>query len=117
MDSPECQKQIKGDVKALMDFGFDAWKLDGCGGETDLVAINKEIKAAGKAIMVENCHWGSKYPFKPDRSKPPEEGCPWNFYRSSGDVRASYASIQHNLATTVPLAMQNLSYPGCWAYP
>ena len=53
MDSPECQKQIKGDVKALIDFGFDAWKLDGCGGETDLVAINKEIKAAGKAIMVE----------------------------------------------------------------
>ena len=39
------------------------------------------------------------------------------FYRSSGDVRASYASIQHNLATTVPLAQQNLSYPGCWAYP
>ena len=53
VDSPECMKQIKGDVKALIDYGFDAWKLDGCGGETDLVAINKEIKAAGKAIMVE----------------------------------------------------------------
>jgi hypothetical protein len=67
--------------------------------------------------VTRSCHWGSKYPFKPDKTKPPAEGCPWNFYRSSGDVRASYASIQHNLATTVPLAMQNLSYPGCWAYP
>lgn len=64
--------------------------------------------------MVENCHWGHTIP---DPSKPPEEGCPWNFYRTSGDVRASYASIQHNLATTVPLAAKNLSYPGCWGYP
>ena len=52
VDSPVCQKQIEGDVKALHDFGFDAWKLDGCGGETDLVAVNKAIKAAGKPIMV-----------------------------------------------------------------
>jgi hypothetical protein len=47
---------------------------------------------------------GSKYPFKPDPAKPPEEGCPWNFYRSSGDVRASYASIVHNLGTVAPVA-------------
>ena len=75
------------------------------------------MTAAGKKITVENCHWGSVTPFKPDPSLPPAQGCPWNFYRSSGDVRASYASILHNLATTVPLATQNLSYPGCWAYP
>ena len=110
-----CDMQMKGDVAALVKkFDFDAWKLDGCGGEYDLVAINKEIKAAGKPIMVENCHWGGTIP---DRTLPPEEGCPWNFYRSSGDVRASYASIRGNLATTVPLAAKNLSYPGCWAYP
>ena len=24
---------------------------------------------------------------------PGEDFCPWNFYRSSGDVRASYASV------------------------
>jgi alpha-galactosidase len=115
----ECQAQINGDVAALFKFGFDAWKLDGCGGETDLVKVNAAIVAAGKgkSIMVENCHWGSKYPFKPDKTKPPAEGCPWNFYRTSGDVRASYASIIRNLGTTYPLSKQNLSYPGCWAYP
>jgi alpha-galactosidase len=102
-------------VNALVkEYNFDAWKLDGCGGEFDLVAINAAIKKAGKPIMVENCHWGRTIP---DRSKPPAEGCPWNFYRSSGDVRASYASIRGNLATTIPLAGKNLSYPGCWAYP
>lgn len=67
--------------------------------------------------MVENCHWGSKKPFKPDPSLPPAEGCPWNFYRSSQDVRASYASILYNLGTVMPLHQANLSYPGCWAYP
>jgi hypothetical protein len=40
-------------------FNFDSWKLDGCGGETDLVLFNKYIKEAGKPIMVENCHWGN----------------------------------------------------------
>jgi len=98
-------------------FNFDSWKLDGCGGETDLVTFNKYMVEAGKPIMVENCHWGSKKPFKPDRSLPPAEGCPWNFYRTSGDVRASYTSILRNLGTTVPLAQGNLSYPGCWGYP
>ena len=110
-----CGRQIKQDVAALIEYGFDSWKLDGCGGETDLVTFNKYINAAGKKIMVENCHWGSQPPFKPDPALPPAEGCPWNFYRSSGDVRASYASILSNLATTFPLHAANLSYPGCWA--
>ena len=113
----ECDMQIKQDVAALHHYGFDAWKLDGCGGETDLVTFNKYITELGKPIMVENCHWGSVRPFKPDPSLPPAEGCPWNFYRSSGDVRASYASVLHNLATIAPLHQSNLSYPGCWAYP
>jgi hypothetical protein len=43
--------------------------------------------------------------------------CPWNFYRTSGDVRASFDSIMGNLATVIPLADKNLSTPGCWAYP
>ena len=116
-NATECENQIKGDVGQMAKFNFDSWKLDGCGGETDLVLWNKYINATGKAIMVENCHWGSVKPFKPDRSLPAAEGCPWNFYRSSGDVRASYASVLHNLGTVMPLRSDNLSYPGCWAYP
>jgi hypothetical protein len=46
----ECAMQIAGDVNALVkDYNFDAWKLDGCGGEYDLVAINKAIKVGAKA--------------------------------------------------------------------
>eukprot|EP00051_Salpingoeca_urceolata_P028432 m.486848 g.486848 ORF g.486848 m.486848 type:complete len:439 (+) comp24640_c0_seq1:103-1419(+) len=113
----ECDKQIEADVKALRKYNFDSWKLDGCGNEKDLVTFNKYVLQTGRPITVENCHWGVVKPFKPDPSLPPAEGCPWNFYRSSGDVRASYASVLNNLGTVVPLASQNLSYPGCWAYP
>lgn len=113
----QCEDQIKNDVAALMKYDFDAWKLDGCGGEIDLVTFNKYISQYDKPIMIENCHWGVVPPFKPNRTEPPAEGCPWNFYRSSGDVRASYASVLSNLATVAPLHEANLSYPGCWAYP
>ncbi len=43
--------------------------------------------------------------------------CPWNYFRTSGDVRASYGSIVGNLQTTIQWAKTGLSAPGCWAYP
>jgi len=107
------QKYYAGDVKAFRKFGFDAWKLDGCGVQTDMQLWDDLIKAdGGKPVMVENCHWGSKMPYEPNRT-----WCPWNFYRSSGDVRAKYSSIVGNLNTVTKFSSQNLSYPGCWAYP
>ena len=146
------KKFYVGDVKALRNYGFDSWKLDGCGAQamtpaclahvlnpatyspltppappcppprchrvqTDLQLYDDLIKATPptggrSAIMVENCHWGSKVPFKPNAT-----WCPWNFYRTSGDVRARYSSVVGNLQTTGKYAASNLSYPGCWAYP
>jgi len=59
--------------------------------------------------MIENCHWGG--------TVPNETWCPWNFFRTSGDVRASYGSVVGNLLTTVHWAEKKLAKPGCWAYP
>ena len=47
-----------GDVAAFVKFGFSSWKLDGCGGEWNLVEFNTHMNSTGKAVMVENCHWG-----------------------------------------------------------
>ncbi len=47
-----------GDVAAFVKYGFSSWKLDGCGGEWNLVEFNKHMNSTGKAVMVENCHWG-----------------------------------------------------------
>jgi len=123
-NTTECEMQIRGDVAAMRKFGFDSWKLDGCGGELDLVYFNKIIEETApttgrKDIMIENCHWGPRgpKPNTPDPNQPAAEGCPFNFYRSSGDVRASFSSIMGNLQSVDFYSAKNLSYPGCWAYP
>lgn len=105
-------KYYKGDVKALYQYGFDGVKLDGCGAQLDLEQYYEMMNSTGKAITVENCHWGSKSPFEPTATF-----CPWNFYRTSGDVRAQYASVLANLETTYKYSDTILSRPGCWAYP
>merc|ERR1719456_374040 len=85
--------------------------------------------------MIENCHWGSTTPgggpppprrpwIVPNQTDGPCTGttdvsdCPYNFYRTSGDIRSNWHSMHSNLLTTrkfqgdVPL-----SRPGSWAYP
>merc|ERR1719235_2648520 len=107
------RKFYEGDAKALRDFNFDGYKLDGCGAQTDMQLWDDVFKAdKGPPVMVENCHWGSKVPYEPNQT-----WCPWNFYRTSGDVNARYSSVVGNLNTVTKFSSQNLSYPGCWAYP
>jgi len=48
---------------------------------------------------------------------PTADWCPFNFFRTSNDIRANYASVLTNLATTQQFAVANLSRPGCWGYP
>lgn len=102
-------KCYKGDAAALQLFGFDGVKLDNCGKQKDLDLWSRLFNESGKAIMIENCHWGESVPTK--------DHCPYNFYRTSGDVRAKYLSVIQNLDTVQKFADQNLSTPGCWAYP
>ena len=103
---PEC---YQGDVDAVMDYGFDSIKLDGCGGERDLTLYADLFNQTGKSILIENCHWGG--------TVPNATWCPWNYFRSSGDIRASYDAVVGNLQTTIQWAKSGLSQPGCWAYP
>mmetsp|Transcript_11280 Transcript_11280/g.23693 ORF Transcript_11280/g.23693 Transcript_11280/m.23693 type:complete len:434 (+) Transcript_11280:62-1363(+) len=103
------EAMYRGDVAALTVFGFDAVKLDGCGTQRDLDLWSSLLNGTGRPVMIENCHWGG--------TVPNETWCPWNFFRTSGDVRASYGSVVGNLLTTVQWAQKGLSKPGCWAYP
>lgn len=99
----------EGDVHAALDYGFDSIKLDGCGRELDLTLFAQLFNESGKSIMIENCHWGG--------TVPNATWCPWNYFRSSGDIEASYDSVVRNLQTTIQWAKSGLSAPGCWAYP
>jgi len=97
------------DVTSLIQFGFDAVKLDGCGTQMDLDLWSRLINGTGRPVMIENCHWGKTVPTK--------DWCPWNFFRTSGDVRPEYGSVVGNLQTTIQWAEAGLSRPGCWGYP
>ena len=43
--------------------------------------------------------------------------CPYNFYRTSGDINARWGSMLANIATVVKYLDANTSRPGAWAYP
>ena len=101
-------KCYAGDVKKTVEFGFDSIKLDGCGQQMDLSKWANYFNATGKSILIENCHWGDTLPTATE--------CPYNYFRSSTDIRASYDVVMHNLMTVPPIAEKKLSRPGCWAY-
>jgi hypothetical protein len=50
-------------------------------------------------------------------SCPTRDWCPFNFYRTSGDIRETWNSFVRNLLTTVRFldAEEPLSGPHCWA--
>ena len=112
--STDQEKFYAGDVNALVQYGFDGIKLDGCGAQLDLELYYNLINATGRPVTIENCHWGNqgKLDFQPTL-----DYCPFNFYRSSGDVAATYTSVLRNLASVTRYAQAGLSRPGCWAYP
>eukprot|EP01051_Picozoa_sp_SAG22_P016190 SAG22_NODE_2240_length_2803_cov_1.576923_4_plen_284_part_00 len=108
----------EGDIRTLDSLGFTGAKYDNCA-----VMRNSSLYAAlmnktGKSFLIENCHWGVCT--DDDTSSCPTRGrtwCPFNFFRTSGDVRETWNSWVRNLLTAVkfldkdePLAGQH-----CWA--
>jgi len=69
-----------GDVQATIDFGFDGIKLDGCGEFRNLSFFAQAFNKTGVPVMMENCHWGG------DGPDDGWEGCPFHFFRTSGDI-------------------------------
>ena len=121
-------KCFLGDVNAVVNWGFDSLKLDGCGKQENIALwwtlFNWTLSniPGAKPVLLENCHNGphsgspaALSPFGP--YVPTRDWCPFHMYRSSGDIRPQWGSILSNLQTIPPLAAANLSRPGCWAYP
>eukprot|EP00456_Euglypha_rotunda_P072685 TRINITY_DN6586_c0_g1_i2.p1 TRINITY_DN6586_c0_g1~~TRINITY_DN6586_c0_g1_i2.p1 ORF type:complete len:534 (-),score=57.64 TRINITY_DN6586_c0_g1_i2:133-1734(-) len=110
-DSTYQEEHYEGDVNAIVGYGFDEVKLDGCGEFLDLDTWADLLNATGRPVLIENCHWGGTVPTL--------DWCPFNYFRTSGDISASWTSFFNNLQTVVPYTDYNnpLSRPGCWAYP
>jgi hypothetical protein len=61
--------------------------------------------------MLDPSHQGHG-PYLPNKTY-----CPWNIFRTSGDIGVEYGTIIKNLRSTDQWARSGLSRPGCWAYP
>ena len=107
-----------GDIKDLHDFNFDGVKIDGCGAQRNQTLYAQLMRDSGKSYTIENCHWG-RCTDSDDSSCPTTDWCPFNWYRTSGDINAGVGSWLSNLQTTIKFQDYDapLSQPGCWAYP
>jgi hypothetical protein len=88
------ERCYEGDVKALIDYGFDGVKLDACGWQMDLDLWQRLIQEHTKdrPVLIEACHWGRTVPEKPnyviDESNATIDmgWCPFHYWRTSGDI-------------------------------
>eukprot|EP01052_Picozoa_sp_SAG31_P025120 SAG31_NODE_2184_length_6244_cov_3.004882_2_plen_147_part_00 len=118
----ELDRNYAGDIAALKRLGFDAAKFDNCGAMKNITKYAELMKKSGKNYTIENCHWGHCWDQGGDTDAsgcPTVDWCPFNLYRTSGDVAKSSGSWLHNLQTTTKFRdlQSPLSRPGCWAYP
>lgn len=138
------EKHYRGDVRAIIDLGFSGVKLDSCGQFRNLSRWADLLNATGKPILIENCDQGMTVPCGNDPNKagacgqrippgtpfgaPVENGCsgttpvsncPYNLYRTSGDVAPNWLTARGNVLTTIKFAQGPIprSRPGAWAYP
>jgi len=114
----ELDINYEGDVRQLHAFGFDGVKLDNCGDQRNMTKYAELMQATGKSYLIENCHWGRCSDLDIS-SCPTADWCPFNWFRTSGDINSSPMSWLYNLQTTKKFQdpVNPLSRPGCWAYP
>eukprot|EP01059_Diplonema_ambulator_P031670 TRINITY_DN588_c0_g3_i1.p1 TRINITY_DN588_c0_g3~~TRINITY_DN588_c0_g3_i1.p1 ORF type:complete len:430 (+),score=134.63 TRINITY_DN588_c0_g3_i1:49-1338(+) len=123
-DEAYIQKHMEQSAKAVVEYGFEGVKLDGCGQFRNLTWWAELLNQTGTAIMIENCHWGETVPGQTTGDAPcsglgSPSDCPYNFYRTSGDIQANFDSMFRNLQTVAKFTNTDppLSRPGSWAYP
>jgi len=96
-----------------------------CTGSTACLGISFEADEAMPTMPIPKCYLKSAVHFVPyDASNArcafdgSPNDCPYNFFRTSGDINARWSSMLGNLETTLRYRTEPpLSRPGTWAYP
>lgn len=132
-DPVMIKKIMEKSAEAVGKYNFDGLKLDSCSQFNNLTWWASLINETGREVLVENCHQGGLDP--PGLGNPGQRGgtegnclgtttpsdCPYNIYRTSGDINPNFAHIMGNVNTVVKFlgspTQTPLSRPGAWAYP
>ena len=121
-------KVYAADAKQLVDAGFHGVKLDDCGDGTGLGLLErvKAINVSGRALLIENSNQGVGGPGAPahngrDNPTSADAPCPFNLFRTGGDIVPDFGVVVDKLQRTVPYlgnaSFKPISRPGCWGYP
>eukprot|EP00729_Bicosta_minor_P000100 gene100-10827_t len=77
----------EGDVNFTYAMGFDGVKIDSCGAQRNMTL----------PIIIENCHQGQDFPDGGDPGQMGDDWCPYNFFRTSGDIINVWDRVVENL--------------------
>ena len=118
-----AERAYIGDVRQILDAGFDGVKIDNCGDDdgSGFASRVQHINASGTALVIENSNQAHGH--GPPRGVPvdPEGWCNYNLFRSGGDIGPDFGNVISKLQTTLPFlgngTSKPISRPGCWAYP
>jgi len=123
-ETVEKRINYEGDVRATVAWGFDGVKIDSCGAQKNMTLYYELFNQSDRPLSIENCHQGRNIT---DGGNPDQMGpgwCPYNQFRTSGDIVNLWDRVMSNLISVVPFlqppnkaATAPLSRPGCWAYP
>eukprot|EP01051_Picozoa_sp_SAG22_P001574 SAG22_NODE_63_length_23302_cov_17.506551_6_plen_205_part_00 len=93
----EHRINYEGDVNLTFNAGFDGVKIDSCGAQKNMTLYAELFNATGKPIVIENCHQGQSFPDGGDPGEMGEGWCPYNFFRTSGDIINVWDRVIENL--------------------
>ena len=126
----ERRINYEGDVKQVVAWGFDGVKIDSCGAQKNMTLYYELFNQSGVPITIENCHQGQNITDGGDPGQMGPGWCPYNLFRTSGDIVNLWDRVMSNLMTAAPFlspdkkhggahanTSQPVSRPGCWAYP
>ena len=110
-DPDMIDKIYRQSVQAMVDWGYDAVKLDGCSQFHNITYWAQLMNETGRPFEVENCHDSSTDPATISNFG---DVCPFNWYRSSSDINPHWSKIWYNFQSTRQYATNPpLSRPGC----
>ena len=66
-------------------------KIDSCGSQKNMTLYAELFNATGKPIITENCHQGQNFTDGGDPGQMGPGWCPYNFFRTSGNMLPSFA--------------------------
>ena len=92
---------FEGTVKAIALWDFDGVKIDSCSEFSNMTRWAALFAATGKSFVLENCHNSDMQdPCPAAMACPATAVCPYNLWRTSGDIGPSWGSIFNNRTHT-----------------